>query len=213
MSNRKSIDMVGKTIAHVTVISKGELCKGGDRRWHCKCGACGKEFSARGKDLRQGYYVSCGCVGREKSIERARNFKLSHGRHGTPLYKKWRAMRHRCAMDKDYLSRGITICPRWDDFAMFEADMGPTWKPGLSLERIDNLKGYSPENCCWIPLRDQARNRTNCIRVIYEGRETFLWQVALYLGVSRQALQKRYSKGVRPPELFYPVISTRKKKI
>lgn len=83
--------------------------------------------------------------------------------------------------------------------------MAPTWKAGLSLERKDNTKGYEPENCCWIPLAEQARNRTNCYRVVYQGAEMYLWRVAEILGIRKQTMSARYKRGVRPPELFYPL--------
>lgn len=205
MYSRKPIDMVGKTFNHVTVLSLEEKrYPDGDRCWRCICGACSKEFLARGKDLRRGDYVSCGCLGRASRADRARHFKLSHGQHGTALYKKWKGMRQRCAHDIDYVRRGVVVCARWDDFAAFALDMGGSWKRGLSLERKDNNKGYEPGNCCWVPLREQARNRSSCQRVVYQGAELFLWRVAELLGIRKNTLSERYRKGLRPPELFKP---------
>jgi hypothetical protein len=148
-------------------------------------------------------------VGRAARRERAANFKLSHGQHGTALYKKWKGMRQRCVSDVDYVSKNIKVCERWNDFAAFASDMGPAWRPGLSLERKDNLKGYEPGNCCWIPLNEQARNRSNCPKVIYDGEEMFLWRVAEILGVHKKSMSARYRKGLRPPELFKPFTRSR----
>lgn len=81
-----------------------------------------------------------------------------------PVYKAWWAMKYRCYQEhhpryKWYGARGIQVCDRWlNDCATFMADMLPTWKPGLSLERKDNDKDYSPENCRWATQAAQARN-------------------------------------------------------
>lgn len=201
----KFIDMTGKTLGNIVVLRVGELVRGGDRRWLCRCGACAKEFLARGKDLRRGDYISCGCVGKERTRERCRRFTLSHGENRTPLHRKWQQMWARCRHDSDYLRRGVQVCNEWRDFLAFKADMAATWKPGLSLERKDPRKGYSADNCCWIPVGEQARNRTNCPKVVYGGKERFLWEVAGLLGIRRQTLWQRYHRGVRPPELFNPI--------
>lgn len=89
-----------------------------------------------------------------------------HGMYGTPLYKKWEAMKRRCLNKneksyKNYGGRGITICKEWLNFMGFYNDVYKGYKNGLSLERIDNNKGYYKENCKWITMAEQAKNRRN----------------------------------------------------
>ena len=87
-----------------------------------------------------------------------------HGMHGSPEYRAWQAMRQRCSNKNEqgyahYGARGIQVCDRWQRFENFFADMG--WRPsvGWSIERVDNNKGYQPDNCRWITDAEQTRNR------------------------------------------------------
>lgn len=79
----------------------------------------------------------------------------------------WRDMLKRCLNEqnkhfKDYGGRGITVCPRWMDFGAFYTDMGD--KPdALSLDRKNNDKGYSPENCRWASAFEQGQNKRNTV--------------------------------------------------
>ena len=87
----------------------------------------------------------------------------THGMFTTPEYKVWAAMVQRCTNPNDkrwakYGGRGITVCERWRLFANFIADIGER-PAGMSLERIDNERGYCPENCRWDTPNAQARNK------------------------------------------------------
>ncbi len=60
---------------------------------------------------------------------------------------------------KDYLDRGITVCDEWEDFLIFFSDMAGSFSDGLSLDRKNNDKGYSKENCQWVGVVEQLKNR------------------------------------------------------
>lgn len=86
-----------------------------------------------------------------------------HGMRETPTYSSWVSMKSRCLNRNDssfnrYGGRGITVCDRWLDFRAFFEDMGP--RPhGMSLDRIDGTRGYSPDNCRWATQAEQNANR------------------------------------------------------
>lgn len=85
----------------------------------------------------------------------------------SPAYRSWDAMIQRCTNPKNpsfrrYGERGIGVCDRWLSFSSFFADMGDR-PPGMSLDRVDGLKGYGPENCRWATAADQQSNRRNSV--------------------------------------------------
>jgi hypothetical protein len=118
-----------------------------------------------------------------------------------PAYSTWIGMHARCKFPShtswaNYGGRGISVCPEWDTFEQFWADMGGTYWPGLSIERKDNGKGYSPENCTWIPNEDQHLNRrTNTYIDTPWGRMT-VTAAAKRIGIGPETLRFRLKRGL-----------------
>lgn len=133
--------------------------------WRCKCD-CGNWHTAPAKYLRSGNVMSCGCL-RAWSLGKHR---MSH----TRTYQIWKLMLARCRAPRGkrferYGKRGIRVCPRWESFQNFLNDMG--YAPdGLSIERVNNDKGYSPGNCVWANQKTQSRNRRTNHMVTISGK-------------------------------------------
>ena len=112
------------------------------------------------------------------------------------MYKKWELMRRRCNNPNDisyprYGGRGIKVCKRWDKFENFREDMGPPFVLGMTLERIDSSDWYTPNNCKWVPLEEQSKNRRGVKLIEYGGRRMTIpdWEKAL--GMKKKTLYNR----------------------
>ena len=93
----------------------------------------------------------------------------------TPLHNAWCNMKARCKGrhkgSESYPERGIGYDPKWDSFHEFYLDMASSWKSGLTLDRIDNDKGYSKDNCRWTTRRQQQRNTTISKLTLEQAKE------------------------------------------
>lgn len=137
--------------------------RNGQTYWVCRCD-CGNEVEVRARSVRTGHTSSCSCLNRE--IVGARHRK--HGMYSTPIYLAWQTMIQRCENPKNphyvrYGARGIRVCERWRTWENFYADMGERPTPHHSVDRIDNEKGYQPDNCRWATRREQMLNTRRSI--------------------------------------------------
>ena len=154
----KPIDLIGKRFDRLIVVGLGNPTKSGQKTWLCNC-LCGKAKEIRHGDLRSGKSLSCGCIRKDMLIYKSK----VHGMSKKPIYNTWLSMKARCfnKLSVNYASyggRGITVCKEWLEFEKFYADMGDR-PEGLSLDRIDNMGNYEPDNCRWADWITQNNNR------------------------------------------------------
>jgi hypothetical protein len=129
-----------------------------------------------------------------------------------PLYGRWKALLHRCRSPEStsferYGGRGISVCERWNKFENFLADMNPTFSPGLTIERIDNSKGYSKANCRWATYAEQARNTRNTALIDTPWGSLCLKDAASRAGMKWGTLRHRIHSGWPPDHWFDEVVN------
>jgi hypothetical protein len=147
--------------------------------WLCRCDHGGKGEPKYVKygcaRLRKGSVKSCGCLAVDTCRELGKKSRI-HGFNGTRLYYVWNNMMGRCYWPKrreykHYGGRGNKVYRPWKIPANFFAWAIPSgYRQGLSLERIDVNKSYTPENCCWIRIGLQGRNKQRTVRVTWKGK-------------------------------------------
>jgi len=139
---------------------------------------------------------SCGCLIAD-AVSKA---NTKHKMVGTRIYRIWGKMRSRCNNKNDkpyknYGGRGIKVCKRWGVFLNFYVDMKEGYNDNLTIERIDNDKGYTKENCRWVSLQTQARNRRGNKLLTYRGKTQCLTAWAEELDFNSGSLGERLRRG------------------
>ncbi len=198
----KLIDRAGKRYGNTVVISRApnKSEKDTNARWHCQCD-CGNLHVAYGGDLGKGKNTNCGCLRKSQ-----KGVPKTHGMSKTKVYRTWNHMRTRCLNKSDshypqYGGRGITVCERWEKFENFVSDMGlPT--EDQSIDRIDNDKGYYPENCHWATAAQQANNRRTRRLLTNKGITLSLTQWAKILGITPGTMWERAERNIPNERLF-----------
>lgn len=183
-------DLTGQRFGRLVVIkSTTKRAKNGQVIWHCICD-CGNKTSVISGHLYSGHTKSCGCLSKEGTPKK-------HGLTNTKIYEVYHHMKQRCCNPdnesyKNYGGRGIKICDEWlaDFMNFYNWAMANGYREDLTIDRIDNNKGYSPENCRWATRQQQCRNTRR--NKFYKGKCFSEWSEIL--GIHRSTFQKRVNK-------------------
>ena len=200
----RRIDLEGKRFGRLRVVKQvGISRQNRSILWECVCD-CGNIKITDTSHLNSGVTRSCGCLFKEV----VSNLKFKHGGTKTREYYVWQGMKHRCfnQNDKEYKNyggRGITVCDRWrNSFENFLHDMGNVPR-GMSIERINNEKNYSPENCKWATRKEQANNKRNNVKLKFGGASYGINDVAELTNINRKCIENRVYQGWTTPEVIF----------
>ncbi len=166
-----------------------------------KC-VCGEVRKVRWDAIRRSKNPSCGCLNKN-----SRTTIEFHGASKTKEYSSWQAMLkrasvvHSCGDDKisqvRYRDRGIAVCDEWvKSFSAFLAHIGPM-PVGcqMTLDRVDNDKGYEPGNVRWATRKQQAQNSSWNRNITVGDKTMCLQEWARATGINRPTISQRLRAG------------------
>ena len=190
----EKINMIGKRYGRLVVIEEvAQHIKPSGQKismYKCICD-CGNYKIASGTHLRSGHNQSCGCLKKEQE---------KHG--GSRLAHIWKNMISRCYDEnstsyKRYGAKGIYVCESWKNhFEIFKSwAMKNGYTDKLTLDRIDNAKGYEPINCRWATNKEQANNKTNNLRITINGVTHTASEWADITGINLKRIYKLNKDG------------------
>lgn len=191
----KLIDLTGKVFERWEVIQRAESRKG-NTFYLCKC-ECGTMREVNARSLMHGLSKSCGCLHNELLSERSK----THGKSKARIYRIWAQMIQRTTNSnqkdyKDYGVRGIAVCEEWKN--SFEAFEKWSYQNGysekLTIDRKNNEKGYEPENCQWVSMKEQSRNTRKNHYITFQGKTKTIADWAAETGIKRNKISERINR-------------------
>ena len=206
----KIIKLEGKTIGSVVVLHKSEKNKQGNYTWLCKC-VCGNYAIISGGQLtgKNNVKISCGC----KS-----GSYIRHGLGNSKLYYSYKDMIKRCYNINSsgyhkYGGIGITVCKEWlEDITIFSKwAILNGYKEGLTIDRIDPLGNYTPENCRWVTKSDNSSRTSRSIIVEMEGESHSIRGWSAKYGIHHNTVFGRLKRGYNLKQALSNSLNPRRK--
>lgn len=195
-------DITGLNINDWYVIKECGRNKSGGATFLCRC-ICGNTRVVDGRSIRSGASKNCGCKRRENSRKRMQSISFVHGGKKERLYSIWNGIKDRCYNPNSpfyyrYGKRGITVCDEWKEsyqtFREWAIQSGydenaPKWQ--CTIDRMDNNKGYSPDNCAWKTLKEQCNNRSSNHVIEFNGETHTLSEWSEITDIRKDTLRRR----------------------
>lgn len=189
---RKPENLVGQRFGRLVVLedTKIMVLKRTQTYQKCLCD-CGNIVIVPKSYLKSEHTRSCGCWVKE--------MHTTHGLSQSRIYKVYSGMKKRC-YDKNhkiynrYGGRGITICDEWlnDFMAFYNWSMANGYQDNLTIDRIDNNKGYSPDNCRWVTMLEQAQNTSKNVNITYKGKTQTISAWSRETGIPQNTISRRF---------------------
>lgn len=190
----KAVQLEGKKFGKLLVIGRAENGPRWRSRWICQCD-CGKTVVVLGDSLKSGKTNSCGCLS-------GRPGGICPNISGTVLYDRWQGMKRRCYEKKHpsykyYGERGIKVCNEWlqNPVAFYNWSIENGFSEELTLDRIDVNGDYTPENCRWVTIKEQNKNKRNNRIVKYNGVDMLLCEYIEKTGVNPGSINWRLNSS------------------
>lgn len=207
-------DLTGKKFGRLTVLGiDTERTQKRRLYFWCEC-ECGTVKSIRGDGIQSGAVKSCGCLHKEVAAQNVQK-NHTHKMSNTRIYHIWQGMKKRCYDIHSpcyyrYGGRGITVCDEWKNnfLAFYEWAIANGYSDDLTIDRIDNEKGYYPENCRWADNETQCRNRRTNIKITIGNATKTLTEWCEIFELDDKKIRARYNKHgfISIDELFNQLI-------
>ena len=189
---RKPENLVGQRFGRLVVLEDTKIMVPKRTQTYQKCLCdCGNIVIVPKSYLKSEHTRSCGCWVKE--------MHTTHGLSQSRIYKVYSGMKKRC-YDKNhklynrYGGRGITVCDEWakDFMNFYNWSMVNGYQDNLTIDRIDNDKGYSPDNCRWVTMLEQAQNTSKNVNITYKGKTQTISAWSRETGIPQNTISRRF---------------------